>query len=230
MTSRPRLDQNLRQARYDVSQMAALVERAIERSYRALRLHDAELAKSVINDDEGIDQRRYNIEKHVTTTLALQVPRSHDQRVLVAALLAATDLERMADHGANIARSVLRNKNAIDPDAYPLQLSEMAQVVRRMTLDAATAFAEENTTLANEVASRDDTVDTLYFELFDDLVPQMRSGELTIRRGTFFLWAGHSMERVGDHVTNICERVFYSATGEIVNLNRKSVPYLDDPQ
>lgn len=230
MTSRPRLDQNLRQARYNVKQMAIMVERSIDRAYRALRLHDEALAASVVNDDDGIDKRRYEIERQVTTTLALQLPRSHDQRVLVATLMIATELERMADHAAGIARTVLRTEERIDPDDYPSAISEMSQLVRHMVLDSATAFVEENADSAAHIADRDDQVDALYYQLFDDMVQHMRDGTLTIRRGTFFLWAGHSLERVGDRVTNICERVIYAATGDIVNLNRKIYPtHFDTP-
>ncbi len=222
MTSRRRLDQNLRQVRYDIAQMGTLVERAVERAYRALRLHDTILAQSVIESDEGIDKRRYHIEKFVTTTLALHLPRSRDQRVLIASLMVATDLERMADHATGIARSVLRAETQIAAAAYPQQLSDMSQLVRRMILDGATAFTEENAVEAEQVAYRDHNVDALYFDLFNQLISQMRDGEVTIQRGTFFLWAGHSMERIGDHVTNVCERIVYVTTGEIVNFNRKA--------
>jgi phosphate transport system protein len=125
-----------------------------------------------------------------------------------------TELERMADHAAGNAKIVILT--ADEPLLKPLiDLPRMADLSRQMLTDSITAFIEADEGLAREVALRDDEVDTLYDQVYRELLTYMVGDPRTINRATHLLWASHNLERIADRVTNICERVVFSVTGSL---------------
>jgi len=223
MNTRATLDRDLKDLRFEIRRMAELVDRAVERAFRSLRLHDSKLAASVVAEDQNIDIMRIEIESRATTILALQQPVTHDQRVVVAAMMIAMELERIADHAAGISRTVARATYGFEND-YPKQLSQMSQIVRDMVKKAVECFSTEQLDEARQTAERDYEVDALYMELFNMLIEQMTEQSLAVDKGTYLMWAGHNLERIGDRATNICERVIYAGTGSIADLNPKKEP------
>ncbi len=218
MGTRSMLDRELAIIRDNVIRMSSLVDEAIERSYRALRLHDVNLAQTVINDDANVDDLCTQIENKVELTVALQQPTALDLRRVLADLLITTELERMGDHAEGISRTVVRFDSDV-PMELPAQLRVMKDGVRDMIRRSMDAYVTQNVELAEEVGRLDEEVDHAYRELFDLLVGSMGQEELSVEHGTYLLWAGHNLERIGDRATNICERIIYSRTGDVSQLN-----------
>ncbi|MEJ2150875.1 MAG: phosphate signaling complex protein PhoU [Chloroflexota bacterium] len=218
MGTRSMLDRELAIIRDNVIRMSSLVDEAIERSYRALRLHDVNLAQTVINDDANVDDLCTQIENKVELTVALQQPTALDLRRVLADLLITTELERMGDHAEGISRTVVRFDSDV-PMELPTQLRVMKDGVRDMIRRSMDAYVTQNVELAEEVGRLDEEVDHAYRELFDLLVGSMGQEELSVEHGTYLLWAGHNLERIGDRATNICERIIYSRTGDVSQLN-----------
>ena len=218
MGTRSMLDRELAIIRDNVIRMSSLVDEAIERSYRALRLHDVNLAQTVINDDSNVDDLCTQIENKVELTVALQQPTALDLRRVLADLLITTELERMGDHAEGISRTVVRFDSDV-PMELPAQLRVMKDGVRDMIRRSMDAYVTQNVELAEEVGRLDEEVDHAYRELFDLLVGSMGQEELSVEHGTYLLWAGHNLERIGDRATNICERIIYSRTGDVSQLN-----------
>jgi phosphate transport system protein len=216
--TRSMLDRELAIIRDNVIRMSSLVDEAIERSYRALRLHDVNLAQTVINDDANVDDLCTQIENKVELTVALQQPTALDLRRVLADLLITTELERMGDHAEGISRTVVRFDSDV-PMELPAQLRVMKDGVRDMIRRSMDAYVTQNVELAEEVGRLDEEVDHAYRELFDLLVGSMGQEELSVEHGTYLLWAGHNLERIGDRATNICERIIYSRTGDVSQLN-----------
>jgi phosphate transport system protein len=218
VSTRSMLDRELAIIRDNVIRMSSLVDEAIERSYRALRLHDVSLAQTVINDDANVDDLCAQIENKVELTVALQQPTALDLRRVLADLLITTELERMGDHAEGIARTVIRFDSDV-PMELPTQLRVMKDGVRDMIRRSMDAYVTQNVELAEEVGRLDEDVDHAYRGLFDLLVGSMGQEELSVEHGTYLLWAGHNLERIGDRATNICERIIYSRTGDVSQLN-----------
>jgi phosphate transport system protein len=216
--TRSMLDRELAVIRDNVIRMSSMVDEAIDRSYRALRLHDTGLAQTVINDDLNLDDLCSQIENKVELTVALQQPTALDLRRVLADLLITTELERMGDHAEGIARTVVRFDSDV-PMELPPQLRTMKEKVRDMIRQSMDAYVTQNVELAEQVGRLDDDVDRAYRELFDLLVGSMGQEELPVEHGTYLLWAGHNLERIGDRATNICERIIYSRTGDVSQLN-----------
>jgi phosphate transport system protein len=209
---RSTLEHELDHTRQDILRLGSMVQSAIERSTRALKEQDADLAQQVINDDQAINQMRYRIEEECLTLIATQQPAASDLRMVIAAMHTAGELERMADHAEGIA--VLAKRLADEPPLKPLITAPlMARTAQEMIQGALDAFINRDPNVARAVARRDDEMDAMYQQLFRELLTYMLEDPQTISRATYLLWVTHNLERIGDRVTNMCERVIFMTTG-----------------
>jgi phosphate transport system protein len=191
-----------------------MADAAVERAMEALYSRDSELALRVEQEDALINDLRFQIEEKCLLILATQQPVAGDLRTVVTTIHVATELERIADHAAGIARLVGRLES--DPEFDTLhKLPKMAKRARKMLIESVTAFVEGDTELARIMVKRDDKMDKHYRRLFTETLEEMRDDDY-IRRATFLLWVGHDLERIGDRTTNIAERVVFMTTGEFV--------------
>lgn len=219
MSTRTVFTNDLRELLNEVMILGSMVERAIDEAIVALRDQDVDRARAVISGDDEINRRRWQLEEESLRLMALQAPMAGDLRRIAAVMHVATDLERMADHAEGISHLVIRT--ADEPLLKPLlDIPRMATIARKMLLDAVEAFVEDDAVAARAIAERDDEVDLLYDQIYHELLTYMLADPMTISRATHLLWAAHNIERVGDRVTNICERVVFVVTGSIEELNR----------
>jgi phosphate transport system protein len=204
--------------RGSVVAMSSMVDKAIERSMDALKRQDTELAQSVIAGDAAINENRWAIEEQALTIIATQAPMARDLRLILSANSIVTDMERMADHAAGIAKIVIQT--AGEPPLKPLvDLPRMSDIARAMLADAISAYIADDASAALLVAARDDELDHFYNQIYRELLTYMMADPATINRATHLLWVAHNLERIGDRVTNICERVVFSVTGDIRETN-----------
>ncbi|MCC6190728.1 MAG: phosphate signaling complex protein PhoU [Anaerolineales bacterium] len=211
-------DQKLIELRDNILWMGQLVDAAIERSLRALQAQDHTLARQIIADDTAINDLRFTVEEECLTLIATQQPAASDLRVIIAAMNIVNDLERMADHATGIAKTVLRMGN--EPLLKPLvDLPRMASVARDMLRRGLDAFVTHDAAAARQAAGADDEIDHLYKAIFDELLAIMSRDPDSLARGTYLLWCAHNLERIGDRVTNIAERVVFMTTGTMRELN-----------
>jgi phosphate transport system protein len=217
--TRAAFDQRLLQVRDNLIRMGQLVDAAIDRSMTALKNQDQALARQVIHEDAVINDLRFTVEEECLTLIATQQPAASDLRVIVASMNLVNDMERMGDHATGIAKTVLRMGN--DPLLKPLiDLPRMAQSARDMLKRSLDAFLSRDTAAARAICDEDDTIDHLYKAIFDELLDIMARDPSTIQRGTYLLWCAHNLERMGDRVTNIAERVIFMTEGTMEELNR----------
>ena len=215
--TRSALERDLEGIRSDILRMGSQVERAIERSVQALKECDVQLAQQVINGDEQINHLRYAIEEHCLELIATQQPAASDLRMTIAATHIAVELERMADHAGGTTEIVKRMYD--EPLLKPLiDVPSMAHIAREMIHAAIDAFMVRDADAALKVAKRDDEIDALYQQVFRELLTYMIEDPRTITRATHLLWAAHNLERIGDRVTNVCERVIFMTTGKLGEL------------
>ena len=215
---RPALDRELSKVRDNLLRMGSLIDAAIERSVESLKNRDAAMARQIIQDDAVINDLRFTIEEECLTLIATQQPAASDLRMVVAAMNIVNDMERMGDHATGIAKTVIRMSD--QPLLKPLiDIPRMANLARDMLKRSLDAFIARDAEAARAVAAQDDDVDRLYKAIFDELLAIMARDPETISRGTYLLWCAHNLERIGDRVTNIAERVIFMTTGTMKELN-----------
>ena len=128
------------------------------------------------------------------------------------------EMERMADHASGIAKTVIMMGDA--PLLKPLvDIPKMAELARDMLRDSLQAYNARDAEKARQIAVRDDDMDGLYRAVFDELVKIMSKTPGSASRATYLLWCAHNLERIGDRVTNIAERVIFVNTGDMQELN-----------
>ncbi len=196
-----------------IAAMGGMVESALSDAVRALLNRDAELAARVVEQDHKVDAEERVIEQFAIRILALRQPVADDLRHVVAALKTTTDLERIGDYAANVAKRTIV-LNQVTP-AYPLaslaQISRLVQENLKLTIDA---FGEADATKAVTVWRADQMIDDLYTTIFRELITYMMEDARNISPCTHLLFIAKNLERIGDHATNMAELTYYATTGK----------------
>jgi len=209
---------NLRELQDEVLVMGNMIGEALKRSMQALKGRDLDLAKLVISEDQNVNKKRFEIEEKALDIISCQAPMASDLRILLAILFIVTDLERMGDHAAGNAKIALMIGN--EPPLKPLiDLPRMNEKTIDMLHRSLNAFITHDAEAARKIVPEDDEIDNLYDQVFRELLTFMMEDPRTITRATRLMWVGHNLERTGDRVTNICERVVFMVTGKMEELN-----------
>ncbi len=198
--------------------MADLAGVAVEQAAAALAAYDQDAARGVIDGDERINAMWGRIERETMALIARQQPMATDLREILAVSAIATDIERIGDHGKSIARAVLGITRAPSTAAM-VDIQRMAQLARELLAGEIAAFVARDTMAAQVIAARDNELDELYAQTYRNLVADMIRAPDTIQDANRLVWVAKSIERIGDHVTNIGERIVFLTTGELTELN-----------
>jgi phosphate transport system protein len=212
-TTRQSFDEDLKNLHMELIKMGSLVEESIENTIIALKRQDVELARKIFDNDDIIDEIEQKIEKMCLNLIARQSPLAKDLRSISTALKIITDMERIADHSADIAEITIRMakekyiKSLID-------IPKMADLAKRMVNKSIDAYVRQDISLAKEVCASDDAVDELFHKIILELINIMKNDPKTIEQGINFMFIAKYIERMADHATNIGEWVVFNVTGE----------------
>ena len=200
-----------------VLKMGERAEEALKNALDSLFTEDAYLAQSVVQGDDEIDAMEREIDHECLRSIAMRQPVREELRFVFAVLKTITDIERIGDEAVNIAEWTLELKKYQRTDMDHV-IFEMRDIVETMLRDALAAFRTSNAELAMDICSRDDLLDRMYADAFDEFIGLMASHETKntegIRIGAGKMWVVRHLERVGDHITNVAERAYFMATGE----------------
>lgn len=216
--ARQTFDQKLQALQDEVLVLGSLVENALLESIEILKKRDMDGARRLIAEDRKINEKRFAIEEQTLRLIATQQPMAGDMRTLAAVLEIATELERMGDYAKGIARInlMIGEEALIKPLIDIPRMADKAQSMLHRALDA---FVRRDVYLARALPAEDDEVDSLYNQVYRELITLILSNPHNIDQATYLLWAAHNLERTADRVINICERVIFTVTGEMEELN-----------
>jgi phosphate transport system protein len=214
MEMRTAFHKRLREIQYEIMVMGSMAGKAIIRSIEALKNRNLELAHQIIDDDQKINDKRFEIEERCIELIATQQPMASDLRIITAILNITTELERIGDYAVGIARIVIYIGD--EPPLKPLiDIPLMAEKTVDMLNQSLDAFINRDAEAAKKITKEDDLIDNLYDQVFRELLIIMAEDPKTITRATRLMWTAHNLERAADRVTNICERVVYIVTGKM---------------
>ncbi len=212
------LDHHLHLLHQEVGVLAGMVEKAITRAVEALKQRDLEESRQVIQEDDYIDQKRFEIEDRCVDLIATQQPTARDLRAIIALLHITVELERMGDYAEGIAKISLMMGEA-QPLKPLIDIPLMADKAIEMLRNSMDSLVTRDLVKAYQVCEADDEVDALYDQVYRELLLFMIQDPQTIERATFLLWVSHDLERIADRATNIAERVIFLVTGKMVEIN-----------
>lgn len=203
-------DEELQQLNELIGRMGGLTEMQIDSALRAVVDRDVELAREVAENDARIDAMEAEINQLALRLLALRQPMAIDLRHILSALRIASDLERIADHAENLCRRVDDLGNLVEgPSVAGIQ--RLGRLVLAMLKDILDASAANDLGKTVEVWLRDNEVDDLYGSLFREYLTYMMENPRNIGICTTLLFVAKNVERIGDHITNIAETVYFRA-------------------
>ena len=213
---RTAFDRDLDQLLAQMLRMGGLVEVAILEAAKSFETQDVQLADEVRAGDSIIDDIEAQINEDVASIIALQAPAARDLRLLLSILKVAGNLERIGDYAKNMAKRthlLLQLPNIENSSSSLRRLSREVQLMLKDSLDA---YVQRDPELAKDVISRDNDVDELYNGLFRQFVTHMMEDPRTVTKAIDMMWSARSLERIGDHASNICEHVIYLVEGKDV--------------
>ncbi len=199
--------------------MGSLVEEGLRKALIALSNWDDELASAVIAEDVRIDSRQIELEDECTELIERLQPVGSDLRETVCCIKTLTDLERIGDHARHVARSLTKSAGPHYSSMLP-RVRSLGNKALAMLHDALTALIDRDPDKAEEVAQRDFEVDGMHRTLTEDALEIMKTDTQGIEAGQQIILLSRYLERIGDHVTNICEWIVYARTGEHVEFDR----------
>jgi phosphate transport system protein len=215
---RETFDRELQRLQDETLALGSMVENAITNSVEILKRRDMEGSRRLIAHDRYINERRFAIEADALIIIATQQPMASDLRTIAAVLDIASELERIGDYAKGIAKINLMIGE--DPLLKPLvDVPRMAEKARSMLHRALEAFVQRDTDLARAIPTEDDEVDCLYDQVYRELITYILGDPRLIQQANYLLWVAHNLERAADRVTNICERVIFTVTGEVMELD-----------
>lgn len=216
--SRFTLDQEIKLVQDEMLLLGSLAEQAILNSVDALRRRDVAAAKAITAEDKKINDKHFAIENHILIIFATQSPLARDLRLLAAMLEVITELERIGDYAKGIAKVAARL--ADDETPIPIrEISTMADKATSMLHRALGAFVSEDLAAAYAIPKEDNEVDELYITIYRKIVQNMIKHPDKIDHTNQILWVIHNLERTADRVTNICERIIFIVSGELIELD-----------
>jgi phosphate transport system protein len=171
-----------------------------------------ELAEQIIRDDDKVDELNYEVDMKAMRLLALRQPMAMDLRNIVAALKISSDLERIADYAANVARRAITLSESAP--MRPVQaIPRMARFAQQMLKDALDAYITRDVEKALAVWQADASLDDRYTSFFRELLTYMMEDPRNITPCTHLLFCAKNIERIGDHITNISETIYFLVNG-----------------
>ncbi|MBP2296730.1 phosphate signaling complex protein PhoU [Azospirillum rugosum] len=212
-------DAELAQLHRIIVTMGQRVEAQFAAALECITERDAEKAAEVIRNDAEIDRLELELEGMCVRLLALRQPMAKDLRDIVSALKIASNLERMGDFAGSVAkRAVTLATLSVAPPVS--SLSWMGQTVLGMIRDMVRAYETQDAELALSVRNRDGDVDSAYTSLFREFLTYMMETPTQITGCTHLLFVAKSIERIGDHATNVAENVCYMVQGRLPSEER----------
>ena len=209
------VEDELREVKVKILKMGSLVEEAIGRAIRSLVERNNRFAEEVIEGDRLINSYDVEIDEECIRVLALRQPVGGDLRFITTAMKITTDLERIGDFAENISKLALElNKEPLLKPYIDIPL--MAKIVQGMVVDVLEAFTKPDTAMAYDVIQRDEQMDNLAVQIFNELLFFMIKDPSTVSRAVKVSYVAKHLERMADHATNIAEMVIYMVEGRFI--------------
>lgn len=211
------LRKSIKDLKVETKNMIELCEIAICKSVDSVINKDVKLAREVIKMDDEIDSLRHKIIDKTIELTALKQPMAKDLRYIYALSTIATELERIGDYSVNIAMETIK----IDGDEHITGMTgipKMKSVCLSMIKSAKNSLDSSETKLAYDAALEDDIVDDLYNDIYVNILGAMHKDPNNINQGVKLIFVARYLERIGDHITNVCENIVYAIKGDMTEL------------
>jgi phosphate transport system protein len=212
----------LRGLQEDFLEIISMVSKAFYGALFALKTGNHFQAEQVIQRDKFVNARCYELEDSALNVLTLQQPViARDLRYVASMLQFSSELERMGDYAKGIAQIALdlyAEKQLSEQELLIVHyLEEMNKVALKQLEDVGDAFINRDLAAARQIAKKDDDLDSRYNDCNLKIISMLFNDQSLVQRAMRLNWAAHNIERLGDRVVNICERIVFIENGELAD-------------
>ena len=209
-------NEEMEEIRNKVLAMGGLVEQQVDLATKAFMGYDMESAETVVQQDKLVNELEKSIDHECTEIMAIRQPAAFDLRMLIATIKIITDLERIGDEAARIARMTMRLEGSDYYQDKYYEIEHLLELVKDMLNGALDAYARTDVEEVVDITAQDAKVDREYTSITRQLITQMMENPRNITRALDMLWTARALERIGDHSCNVCEHVIYMVKGKDV--------------
>ncbi|MEO8459027.1 MAG: phosphate signaling complex protein PhoU [Dokdonella sp.] len=213
-------DEELRRLTGEIQHMGELALAGLGTAIEAIVERDSDLATTAVHGDAAIDALEHEISHDVIRLLIMRAPMARDLREVMAALRIASDIERIGDYAANVAkRAIVLNASA---QVQPVHaLPRLAEAATELVREVLAAYRDTDADRALIAWAQDEELDDMYTGLFREVLTYMMEDPRNITACTHLLFIAKNIERIGDHATNIAENVYFLVHGSHIAQARK---------
>jgi phosphate transport system protein len=204
--------------RHDILVMSSLVEEGLGKALAALQNNDKELAKAVREDDGAVNAMQLKIEDETVILIATQQPVARDLREIFTILKITASLERAGDYAVHLAKTAIKLSGKTSFRAME-RLERMVKTGQEMIGASISAYLKQDAEGARKTAAMDDIIDGEHKKLSEEMLKLMKKHPELLKKALRFLNTSGNLERLGDHITNICEAVIYMIESRHEELN-----------
>ncbi len=209
---REKYSRELNRLNEEILNYGSMAEKIISMAVESLLKQDTKMALEAIAFEDEMDKKAEELENQCLDILALQQPMAKDLRIVASVIKIIADIERIGDLSENIAEATVK----IGSEAFikPLiDIPKMADICRDMLKKSLECYLNEDISLAYKVFTMDDIVDTIFRDISTEIFYLTNKNISFIHQGMQLLLVARFLERIADHITNICEGVNYIVTG-----------------
>ena len=213
-------EQKLNHLTDNLIKMSNIVEKQIEIAVNVIKSKDSSDAQTTQNLDEQVDEVERDVRDLSFEIMTLHRPVASDLRLVFTALKVSKELERMGDHSRNLAKRAISISSSFDEDLTD-QMHNLGKGVQKMVNQTLESFFKKDEVQARISWNQDAEIDRQYKSLLSDLIERMHNKETSVvDEGTKPILIAKSLERIGDHATNIAEEVIFNITGHYIDLKK----------
>lgn len=219
-----RLQEELKNLRGSLSEMAVLVRKQLKKSVCALLDEDEDLASDVLTNEKRVNAFELNIDRECEQIFTLLTPVAHDMRFVFSTLKINADLERIGDYAEGIATLVLLGKKSFDKDLIrQIGVKGMFDTSLQMMDDVTQAYNNDDTRLARSIFSKDLELNEVNRNASGIAEEYIKKNLDRIQQALLIVSVIRKLERVGDHITNIAEEIiFYKEAKVLKHVDKRS--------
>jgi phosphate transport system protein len=210
--------EELDRLRHDILVMSSLVEEGLGKALAAFQNNDRELAMAVREADAAVNAMQIKIEDETVVLVATQQPVARDLREIFTILKITMNLERAGDHAVHLAKAAIKLSGKASFRAMD-RLELMVKTGQEMIRASVSAYLRQNAEAARNTAAMDDIIDGEHKQLSEEMLKLMKKHPELLKKALRFLQTSGNLERLGDHITNICEAVIYMIESKHEELN-----------
>jgi phosphate transport system protein len=213
-------DTEIKDLQKKIAEMGGIAEKMMSDALDAIERRDTRLAQQIILTDQKLDGLQRDIDERAILTIARRQPMAVDLRDIFVVSQIAGDIERVGDLVKNIGKRIIAMEGQFPPKSLLSGLRSMSLLALGQFKAVLDAYISKDVDAAMAVWNNDGSIDKLYNSLFRELLTYMMEDPRNISFCTHLLFSAKNIERIGDHATNIAERIYYVVTGDTLTTAR----------